>query len=309
MPAESEAYAFGPYVLDRPSRALTRDGAMIGVTPKAFDLLAVLAENGGNVVSKETLMTRLWPDTAVEEGSLAFQISTLRKVLGDGRYIVTVPGRGYQLAGPVQMVDGHVEAVVRDEERTTITVSDDRKPVALVALMVAAALAVVATAWFVIRKRPFAGPAIHSIAVLPFKPIAGAHRDEALELGMADTLITRLSHLASVTVSPTSAVRRFDKLDQDPLAAGRDLGVDSVLEGSLQRGTDRIRVTVRLLRTRDGRSLWAEQYDEKALDLFAVEDKVADGVARLAGTAVQGSHSSTLPGATRDLAGLVEVEV
>ena len=295
MPAESEAYAFGPYVLDRSKRALVRGGEPVSVTPKAFDLLAVLAENGGNVVSKETLMSRLWPDTAVEEGSLAFQISTLRKALGDGRYIVTVPGRGYQLAGPVGPVDsGAIEAIVRDEERTTITVSDDRKPMVLVAAAIVAVIAVMAGAWFLMRKRPEAGVSIHSIAVLPFKPIAGAQRDEALELGMADTLITRLSHLANVTVSPTSAVRRFNKLDQDPLAAARDLGVDSVLEGSLQRGTDRIRVTVRLLRAADGRSLWAEQYDAKALDLFAVEDKVADGVARSIAPALSGREHQLL---------------
>jgi DNA-binding winged helix-turn-helix (wHTH) protein/TolB-like protein/Tfp pilus assembly protein PilF len=295
MPAESEAYAFGPYVLDRSKRALVRDGEPVGVTPKAFDLLAVLAENGGNIVSKETLMSRLWPDTVVEEGSLAFQISTLRKALGDGRYIVTVPGRGYQLAGPVSPLGGvAIEAIVRDEERTTITVSDDRKPMVLVAVAVIALMAVVVAAWLIVRKRPAAGVSIHSIAVLPFKPIAGAQRDEALELGMADTLITRLSHLANVTVSPTSAVRRFNKLDQDPLAAARDLGVDSVLEGSLQRGTDRIRVTVRLLRTSDGRSLWAEQYDAKALDLFAVEDKVADGVAHSIAPALSGREQQLL---------------
>jgi len=302
MSADSEAYAFGPYVLDRPRRALMRDGESIGVTPKAFDLLAVLAENGGNVVSKETLMTRLWPDTAVEEGSLAFQISTLRKALGDGRYIITVPGRGYQLAGPVQVVEGaQIEAIVRDEQRTTITVSDERRSIPLIALALIAATAVVVVAWLIVRKRPTAGASIHSIAVLPFKPIAGAHRDEALELGMADTLITRLSHLSSITVSPTSAVRRFDKLDQDPLAAGRDLGVDSVLEGSLQRGADRIRVTVRLLRTSDGRSLWAEQYDEKALDLLAVEDKVADGVARSIVPALSGrEHQLVVKRTTAD---------
>jgi DNA-binding winged helix-turn-helix (wHTH) protein len=184
MSAESEAYAFGPYVIDRSKRALMRDGEPVAVTPKAFDLLAVLAENGGNVVSKETLMTRLWPDTAVEEGSLAFQVSTLRKALGDGRYIVTVPGRGYQLAGPVHGIEGGaIEAIVRDEQRTTITVSDDRRTVPLVALAIVAAITVIATAILIIRGRQTATATapIRSIAVLPFKPLAAAHRDEAFE--------------------------------------------------------------------------------------------------------------------------------
>src|SRR5688572_9027751 len=104
MTAESAVYAFGPYVLDRSRRLLLRGGAAVALTPKAFDLLALLVEHEGRLVPKETLMARLWPETAVEESNLTFQISTLRKALGDGRYVVTIPGRGYQFAGPVSLV-------------------------------------------------------------------------------------------------------------------------------------------------------------------------------------------------------------
>jgi TolB-like protein/Flp pilus assembly protein TadD len=117
------------------------------------------------------------------------------------------------------------------------------------------------------------------LAVLPFKPLLAAGRDEALELGMADTLITRLSGLAGVIVSPLSSVRRFGALEQDPLAAGRDLGVGVVLDGSVQRNGERFRVTARLLDVADGRQLWSARFDERYTDVFAVQDSIAERVA------------------------------
>jgi len=95
---------------------------------------------------------------------------------------------------------------------------------------------------------------------------------------MADTLITSLSNLRPLIIRPTSAVRRYGGLDQDPVAAGRELKVDAVMDGSIQRLGDRIRVTVRLIRVRDGSSLWAKQFDEGASDIFAVQAIWADAI-------------------------------
>jgi len=278
--SEAAVFAFGPFVLDRDRRMLERDGAQVAVTPKAFDLLVVLVEGRGAAVAKDELMARLWPDTVVEESNLTFQVSTLRKALGaDGaRYIATLPGRGYQFTAPV------VTTIVEDEERTTITLSETRRPalawVAALVLLVAGAVA----AMLFLRREPAAPralpPGVRSLAVLPFKPLAAAQRDEALELGMADTLITRLSGMPDVIVRPVGAVRRYTELDADPLAAARDLGVDAVVDGSIQRRGQRMRVTVRLLRAADGRPLWASQFDDDARDLFAVQDHVAEQVAR-----------------------------
>jgi len=122
-------------------------------------------------------------------------------------------------------------------------------------------------------RAPGASPA--TLAVLPFKPIVTSSRDEALEFGMTDTLITRLSGVADVIVRPLSSVRRFATLEQDPVAAGRDLGVASVLDGSVQKSGERLRVTARLLRVEDGRQLWSDQFDEKYTDIFAVQDSIA----------------------------------
>jgi TolB-like protein/Tfp pilus assembly protein PilF len=118
-----------------------------------------------------------------------------------------------------------------------------------------------------------------TLAVLPFRPTVASGRDEALEFGMADTLITRLSGLADVVVSPLSSVRRYVALEQDPIAAGRELGVESVLDGSVQKSGERLRVTARLLRVADGRQLWSERFDEKSTDIFVVQDSIADRVA------------------------------
>ena len=115
---------------------------------------------------------------------------------------------------------------------------------------------------------------VRVLAVLPFRPVSRDDGDPGLELGMADTLITRLSGLRELVVRPLATVRRYSEIDQDPLVAGRELGVDAVLEGTLQRLGGRIRVSVRVLSCDDGRALFAEQYDESFGDVFEVQDVV-----------------------------------
>jgi DNA-binding winged helix-turn-helix (wHTH) protein/Tfp pilus assembly protein PilF len=123
------------------------------------------------------------------------------------------------------------------------------------------------------------GDEVRSLAVLPFRPLSRDQRDPGLELGMADALITRLSGLRSLVVRPLGTVRRFAELDEDPMAAGRELGVDAVVEGSLHRLGDRIRVSVRVLLCEGGRALLAQQYDESFDDVFHVQDSVCRKIA------------------------------
>ncbi|MBA2378121.1 MAG: winged helix-turn-helix domain-containing protein, partial [Blastocatellia bacterium] len=119
---------------------------------------------------------------------------------------------------------------------------------------------------------------LRSIAVLPFKPITANERDESLELGMSDTLITRLSSIGQITVRPMSAVRRYTDLEQDAVAAGRELQVESVLEGNIQRAGERIRISARLVRVIDEKTLWTETFDEKFTDIFAVQDSISQKI-------------------------------
>ncbi len=132
------------------------------------------------------------------------------------------------------------------------------------------------------------GDEIRSMAVLPFLPVGNGERDEALELGMADTLITRLSVLRQLDIRPVSAVRTYTQPDRDPVAAGRDLNVSAVLDGTLQRAGDRLRVNLRLLRVRDGAVIWATAIDESSLDLFKVQDSISERVVQALRVEVSG---------------------
>jgi len=116
---------------------------------------------------------------------------------------------------------------------------------------------------------------VTTIAVLPFKPLVEKNRDEALELGMADALIMRLSNSKQIIVRPLTSVRRFTGLEQDAQSAGRELGVGQVLDGNIQRSLDRIRVNARLTMVADGTCLWTGTFDEEFTDVFTVQDAIS----------------------------------
>jgi len=248
---EKPLYAFGPFQLDTNARTLMRDGHAVPLEPKTFDLLAVLVENSGRVVSKGELMNDVWVDSFVEDSNLPVSICKLRRALGEVHgerlYIETVPRRGYRFVARVSAAGAASDSF------------DAGSPIAGV------------------KSNGAAGWAKGTIAVLPFKAI-GATGDQYLGLGMADALITRLSNLRQITIRPTSSIRKYDR-EQDPVVAGRDLRVEWVLEGSVQKSGKRIRVTVQLVSVGDGLSLWAETFDEKFTNIFAVEDSISKHVA------------------------------
>lgn len=235
----SHCYEFGPFHLNPIEQLLLRDGEAVLLPPKVFAVLLLLVQNHGHLLPKEAMIRAIWPECFVEEGNLTHYISALRQALGEWRdgeqYILTVPKRGYRFVAQVR------EAWAANEHSV--------KP---------------------------APPSLElrSIAVLPFKPLVVAGRDEALELGLADALITRLGSLRML-VKPTSAVRKYTQLEQDAVAAGRELRVEAVLEGHLQRSGKSIRATVRLLRVRDDMTLWAGQFDEQFTDSFKVQDAIS----------------------------------
>ncbi|HKQ80027.1 MAG TPA: protein kinase [Blastocatellia bacterium] len=159
------------------------------------------------------------------------------------------------------------------------SVSWFKRPMRRVAMALPAIVTLALLAYFLWQKHSPPAPTIKSIAVLPFKPLVAANRDESLELGMADTLIARLSNLGEINVRPISAVRKYAGLEQDAASAGREQKVDAVVDGQLQQSGDKIRVTVRLVRVRDGATLFASQIDEKMTDIFAVQDSISERVA------------------------------
>jgi TolB-like protein/DNA-binding winged helix-turn-helix (wHTH) protein/Flp pilus assembly protein TadD len=306
----SRFYEFGPYRIDAVNHLLLRGSEPVPLKPKVFDTLLVLVEHRGRVVDKNELMGRLWPDTAVEESNLTQNIYLLRKVLGEephgAPYIETMPKRGYRFVAGVREVEDEpaefapaerargeaaVEAGDPQEREAEGGVAEvapaapgsravPRRAVVAVSVAAVVLAASLVYAWVSRAPGSVAGASVRSMAVLPFRPLSPNADDEALGFGMADTLITRLSSVRRLVVRPTSAVRRYNSPGQDPAAAGRELQVDAVLEGSLQRAGDRVRVTLRLVRVSDGSALWAEKFDERADDFLAVQDRIAEEVAR-----------------------------
>ena len=299
-------YEFGPFRLDPSEGYLLRDGQQVTLTPKAFEALVILVERHGSLIEKDELLKTLWPDTFVEEANLAHHVWRLRKALEDDgeSFIQTVPKRGYRFVAPVETVDHSIAGQIVEQHTVTRFVAqrekltDDNLPSSrelevvsksvsvrlryLVlcgcAVIVLLALGVYIT--FRQRSPQTSATRITTLAVLPFKPLADAPGDPALEVGMTDALITRLSNLTDLTVRPTSAVTKYSSANEDVAKVGRQLRVESVLDGRVQRAGDRIRVTVQLIRTEDGKPLWAERFDEKLTDIFSLQDSLSEKVAR-----------------------------
>lgn len=239
--SRSHAYEFGDFRVDGARRLLRRrDGTVVPLSPKVFETLLCLLQNRDGVLTKEALMASIWPDSIVEENNLTQNISALRRIFGE------TPGTHRYIV----TVPGHGYRFVATVKSTPASETP---------------------------SAPVGG--VKTLAVLPFKPLLIEDRDAALEMGIADTLITRLGKIKEVTVRPLSSVRRFGGLEQDPIAAGRVLAVQSVLDGTIRRSTDRIRVNARLIDVADGASLWTGSFDEKFTDVFGVEDAISGRVA------------------------------
>lgn len=260
-----QVYEFGPFRVDLRRRVLERDGAPVVLTGKAFEILATLLERRGEIVDKESLMRAVWPDTAVEENNLTVNISWLRKALGetpnDPQYILTIPGRGYRFIG---------EAPVAPPKRHPTRLYVAAVGVPLLLIMIVALW----PKFWPTGRAPAAG---NRIAVLPFHVLSSDPSNAYLGTGLTDALITRLANLRGVTVRPMSSVLRL--ADKDPFTAGREVGADIVLDGKVQQIESKIRVSVQMLRVKDGASMWADTFDENLTTLFALEDSISARVA------------------------------
>ncbi|HUP62469.1 MAG TPA: tetratricopeptide repeat protein, partial [Thermoanaerobaculia bacterium] len=285
-------YTFGDYRLDSRRRLLFRtDGEPIPLTPKAFDVLLYLLQHPGVAVSKEELLSAVWPDTAIEEGNLSQNIYTLRRALGEERgehrYIATIPGSGYRF----------VATVATDVPAELLP----RRPARAIAGIAAGLTVVVAIASVALLNRD-SGDAIDQLAVLPFKPLVAGQRDESLELGMTEAVIARLSSIEGLRVAPLGVVRPYSSPTDDPVDVGRKLRVEAVLESHLQRDGDRIRVTARLLDVNHGKQLWSNRYEERFVDIFSLQDAIAMRVVdelapELRGRTLKKAHHTSNPGA------------
>lgn len=320
-------YIFGPFRLNRVERTLLRDDKIVALTPKAFDTLCQLVINNGHLLKKEELMELVWTDTIVEESNLNVIIHTLRKALGDdpreSKYIETVAKRGFRFVAKVRTeteneppneqitaarnfsADVRLPPPTQDIPRSLSPAASFRPNSRRMVMWVAGASLVILTAtifflWLKNRQpetRQAAAPAvIRTIAVLPFKVLSTEKDDDYLSLGLADALITTISQTRQVIVRQTETISKYQTNGKDPLEAGREQNVDAVLEGQVQRIGDRVRVTARLISTSDGASLWADHFDEQFTNIFAVEDAIAEKVARIAIRAMNGNNANVANG-------------
>jgi TolB-like protein/DNA-binding winged helix-turn-helix (wHTH) protein/Flp pilus assembly protein TadD len=327
----NRTYQFGAFQLEPDERRLMHNGEPVSLTPKAFDTLVLLVERAGHLVEKEELMKALWPDSFVEEANLAQYVWTLRKTLGEteagGQFIETVARKGFRFVAPVvrneqneatnspvtnrALQQGLAEHV--DEANTDTGLRQDagliplsarhhlRKRGPLVAIVVILVGATISLVGYSLHTRKVVSPnsetilgPVKTIAVLPFKPLSADSRNESLEMGMTETLITHLSNLRQLVVRPMGAVRKYIDPQLDPVKVGQDLQVDAVLDGSIQKVADRVRVSVRLTNVRDGTALWAQQFDEKFTDIFAVQDSISERVANTLPLKLDGAEQQRL---------------
>ncbi|HVE55870.1 MAG TPA: winged helix-turn-helix domain-containing protein [Pyrinomonadaceae bacterium] len=252
-------YEFGKFVLDPQERILLTDGKPVHLADKVFDTLLCLVENNGRLLTKDQMMATLWEESFVEEGNLAKNISRLRKILNaDGiELIETLPKRGYRFRADIRQINGETSLLVHRTMRVKITQTDNDE-----------------------GQKKLTGAAasldeIHSLAVLPFQALGAKIEDDFFGLGMTDALITQLSRAGQIQVRPTSSILKYNAAEQNACQAGRELQVDAVLEGKFQRTANKLRLTLQMLRTADGNSLWADSFNTEIEDIFDVQDQIA----------------------------------
>lgn len=279
---------FGKFRLDVRKRVLWHQGEPVNLGLKEIELLSVLTENSGEVVTKTELLDKIWPESFVEESNLSRHVYVLRKMFKDhgesGGLIKTIPRRGYRFAGEVRKTP-KAEIIVEKHALTRTLVEVEVAPPVMQPRLartlffnlsiVATATILLAAAGAFVGYRTFqptvSAPEIKSLAVLPFKTIGDA--DVHQGLGLTDVLVTRLSNIQEFNVRPTSSVFSFENIDS--LAAGRQLGVEAVLEGTIYRTNGRVRVMTRLLKVSDGSALWTGEFEKPEQEEFRLQHEIA----------------------------------
>jgi TolB-like protein/DNA-binding winged helix-turn-helix (wHTH) protein/cytochrome c-type biogenesis protein CcmH/NrfG len=280
-------YGFGSYRLDAVERVLLRDGQPVTLPPKDLETLLVLVERAGHIVEKEELLEKVWPGVFVEEGNLARHIFNLRQVLGDSpdgrKYIETIPKRGYRFVAAVQE-DPEATApysTVQDSEQAQTTVHFGQKrslwmwPLALAVLAVTGILI---ARHFWPQRNP--SPQRAMLAVLPFINLSGDAHEDYFADGLTEEMIAQLGQLqpAQLGVIARTSTARYKDTKETVAQIARELGVGYLLEGSVRRGGDRVRVTAQLIQAGEQTHLWAETYERPLKDVLSIQREIAEKI-------------------------------
>lgn len=293
---EENIFEFGEFRLDAADKVLRRGGEIVPLPLKAVELLCVLIENSGEVVTKAVILDKVWKNSFVEESVLTQNIYTLRRTFeefGEKNLIKTVPRRGYifncetaqektaliierEIYEEIEII----ETEIAPQNDTLALPSADKTGSKFKIFGVAAVLLLLSSAifgyWFW-NKHPAktAVSDIRAIAVLPFKSFGKESSDDDLRLRLMDALTTKLGKIESISVRPTSSTMKFLKSDEDSLEIGRQLLVDAILEGSVQREANKIRVTLQLVSIKNREQIWAEQFDGETDKLLELQNMVS----------------------------------
>ena len=306
-------YEFGPFRLDPNRHRLFCGDEVVALSPKAIQTLILLVENRGKLLERETLMDALWPHVIVEDANLTVAVSQLRKALnqnGDNaEFIETIPRVGYRFVADICEVIKEPAPLIPEERKRLQPIPDNAEangtPTAppelqakisllpeqrsslrmqrrlIVALALCLTIAVAAIAYHFVRSSSNAPANISSVAVLPLKNLTGDPNAEYLSDGITESIISELSKLPELKVISRASVFIFKGKEIDPTEAGRRLGVGSIVEGSLLKSKDRIRVQLRLVAAADGHIIWSgDSYERAAADIFEVLDEISCNVAQ-----------------------------
>lgn len=289
---------FSGFRLSLHGRRLTRaDGDHVPLRPRIYDLLALFATRPGELLEKRVIMDAVWPDTHVDDNNLNQAISELRRSLGDDwhepRFIITVPRRGYQFVATVRIVDdvrpeppmGATGLASRLQLRTSRREPATIPRHARVSRMVAwSALPLVAVVALIVSMRsPPAtirpAPLERSIAVMPFSDMSALGDQAYFADGLAEELIDHLTRIDALDVIARASSFTFRDRDADARTIGEALGASHLLQGSVRREADDLRISARLVDAATGMNLWSETFERKLDDVFAIQEEVARSVA------------------------------
>jgi len=303
MPERKYFYEFGPFRLDPAERSLLRNNQTVPLAPKAFDTLLLLVENSGHLLTKDELMMRLWPGTFVEEVNLAQNISAIRRVLDDksggAHYIETVAKGGYRFTAETRKIVAEpVKIVAQGPEPVDVPVfglARQRWSMTRLAVTASTTILVIASALYLVPRlvkfrakgttiTPVA-TAIRSIAVLPLVNLSSDPGQEYFSDGLTDELITSLAQIGSLQVISRTSVIGYKHSVKKAPEIGAELHVDSIVEGTIERVSDRVRIRVQLIRASTDQHIWAESYDRELKDILQLESDVAHEIAQQIGHA------------------------
>jgi TolB-like protein/DNA-binding winged helix-turn-helix (wHTH) protein len=282
-------FQVGPWLVRPGLNTLSQNGTTARLEPKVMEVLACLARHAGEAVSKEDLLHTVWPDTFVSDDVLTRSISELRRVFADdakdSRFIQTIPKRGYRLVAPVVPMNG-ITRDTRDATRRpdSVPTSDRWRSLNLVGLGVVVLLVGALAGWKAPHLRRWlteksGPPLIHSLAVLPLQNLSGDPSQEYFADAMTEELITELSRIRALNVISRTSVMAYKQSNKSLPEIARELHADAIVEGSIVRSGDRVRVTAQLIHAAKDNNIWAQTYDRDLQDVLTMQSAVATAIA------------------------------